>query len=591
MFVASAPASTKQTQFGLPIPNLSALTRSATPSDKPSSEAGHADEFPGDAASETLAFTQAELDAQYAEWAATHKERSPLPATAPQDRPDHESLANEIVPSRWDDGAMPELGRPGARRMSWKDSALATDPTSALQKSEDALTDAQPNPNRSNFTMGDGQPYESEPGMGSLDESGWGIEYKGPLDDLRRRTRSKSGRAWPVFLIYLGIFALLIAGGLIGYGYIVRPATELNIEHIEPRIRDGRLFLDVPVTADAPTTLRYPGGVKNIDGHAQIGFSLKASTLPLQRTHIKLFSERDEVQTEYVLNVDAYYRIRPVSISARGLESVITHRAGWKLKISPGELTPVTAKTSRWFVPFQVMPRTLSAAVDVLGPDGRQLAFSHRLDIPLAGTPLRLTEPLRDQVYTEPGVVFKGATLPGTRIRISNTEVVADEHGFFQTTIQIDADGLAQVPVIAAGDGRHERRVTVEVFRGDKTTVQKARRAEIKRSEVALAEAKKAPAYTTLEGGWPPSAGNETVAFQGVVRGMYRAPNEGNRLLISMCTLPRTCPAWVSVTAFVPTKIGQPVKFVGRWIGHHVYENVEGKKVSIPKFEAQSMLP
>ena len=105
--------------------------------------------------------------------------------------------------------------------------------------------------------------------------------------------------------------------------------------------------------------------------------------------------------------------------------------------------------------------------------------------------------------------------------------------------------------------------------------VSQSRTAQVKRHELALSKAVKAPSYKTRAD----DTVLEQVSFIGMVRGMYRAQRIGNHLLISMCSLPKTCPAWVSVSQFVPTKIGQTVKFVGRWIGHHVYETGEGKSV------------
>ena len=159
------------------------------------------------------------------------------------------------------------------------------------------------------------------------------------------------------------------------------------------------MYLDVPVSVDVPTTLRYPGGFKTVNGASSVEFSLNASTLPLQRTTLDLFSEYGGVETTHALHVDAYYRIRPVSISERGLESMVTHRAGWTLNIVPGEITPITAKTSRWFVPFQVTPKTLEAKIDVVGPDGRQISFNHSFEIPLAMTPLVLSLHFRTNIH------------------------------------------------------------------------------------------------------------------------------------------------------------------------------------------------
>ena len=111
------------------------------------------------------------------------------------------------------DGEMARLEPQGGRDMSWKDSALPSEPRVEAAAPAAALINPGPDGRHGSFILGQGQldDLDSDAGMDSLDESGWGLEHHGPLGSLRRRRPPSIVGHWPTAMVWIGVGILVVA--------------------------------------------------------------------------------------------------------------------------------------------------------------------------------------------------------------------------------------------------------------------------------------------------------------------------------------------------------------------------------------------
>ena len=452
-------------------------------------------------ASSTLVISPEELEQQYAQW---HRE---MGAEAQDSQPEHGhgSDTSAVKHVHVSDGPKPDDSDPKSLRQMGDDEQLdsqrAESAHSSWSDDENVISvpSASLAPSWSDVVSHTSEPNQSsETNLDAGYSADWGFLDADVTEHIRRPASPENG-AWKPILM-LGCVVTIVGIGFLGYLRLQPTQFSVTFGAAQAVTQGDRVHLTVPVESSEAVNLSYPGGMSPISGHGKLRFSVPTDTIPLKRKTMPLTTEGEHTKLTQRLQLDGFYRIRPVSVSTTELESTLIHREGWSIEVEPGRLKRLDGNSYQWIVSFEKMPKTIEATVTMRDGAGRTEVFKDRFEVPLAVVLIVVTHPPNEAIHESPSVTIAGMTVPNARIRLHGDTTVADEKGAFKHVISIERNGDHRIPLEVESPGLHPRTLELMVRRRPAGASSARNKAAKQKAQQAMVKSKKRQAIVLCWG-------------------------------------------------------------------------------------------